>query len=72
MKVLVGGTYRDFRDWLYHNRVLEQQVVWADRPEKLLGLELAPEDVVRLGTLTPAMEELLQTRIRRVGGRVDK
>lgn len=63
-KVIVGGTYRDFRDWLRENRMLEQEVVWADRPEKLLGLELKEDQIVRLGYMTPEMETLLKTRIR--------
>lgn len=64
MKVVVGGTYRDYKEWLRDNKVSERDAIYVNHPDKLMGLELKPEDVVRLGYMSPAMEALLKTRIR--------
>jgi len=64
MKVVVGGTYRDYREWLSDNQVSERDAIFIDRAEKLMGLELKEADIVRLGYMSPEMEMLLKTRIR--------
>lgn len=63
-KVVVGGTYRDYREWLRDNRVNAGDARYIIYPEQLMGLELDENDIVRLGYISQAMEELLRSRIR--------
>lgn len=64
MKVVVGGTYRDYREWLIRNQVSERDAPHISHAEQLMGLELKESDIVRLGYMSPDMEQLLKTRIR--------
>lgn len=64
-KVIVGGTWREYRAWCKRwDLVPERDAIFADTPEKLMGLELKLDDIVRLGPISQDMELLLKTRIR--------
>ena len=65
MKIVVGGTYKDFKRWQYELRLSQKEAVYVgeDR-ERAQGLLLKEEDIVRLGPVSPEMELLLKTRIR--------
>lgn len=63
--VVVGGTYRHFRQWCQENKVAERDAIHVGvEIERLLGLEIKQEDIVRLGYGSPGFEEVLRTRIR--------
>lgn len=69
MKVVIGGTYKELVTWsLSQNPKLgPRDVIWIGndmQAERLMGLELALDDIVRLGPVSSAVEELLATRIR--------
>jgi len=63
-KVVLGATYRQLVDWAIARKLSPRDVIWVTRPEHLMGLELKPDDIVRLGPISQAMEDLLLTRIR--------
>lgn len=66
-KVVICGSYRALVTWARQQNLGPHEVVWVNRPEVLLGLELREDDVVRVPPL-PAdlgeIERLLVTRIR--------
>ena len=66
-KVVICGSYRQFREWCRENGVHDRMAIYPDFPEKLYGLELKKEDIVYYGTLPDNLhliEEVLRTRIR--------
>jgi hypothetical protein len=67
-KVIVATDYRQFVAWGIENKLSPNQVIWANRPEVLMGLELEEDDIVRIGVPENAaeIEEMLRTRIRRL------
>ncbi len=67
MKVVIAGNYREYRDWLRENNLCERDARYIDCNEKLMGLELAAEDVIKTGQwwLSEVDETLLKTRIRK-------
>lgn len=65
MKVIVGGTYREYMRWRAEQGLSPMEAFYiGDDPERLLGLELKEEDIVRLGPISKMTEETLRTRIR--------
>ncbi len=65
-KVVITGNYRQFRDWCRENNVPESRAIYADSHERLMGLELKPEDIVRTGEywMSPIDPDFLKSRIR--------
>lgn len=68
-KVVIGGTYKQLVSWALAQqpKLGPRDVAWigSDRDmERLMGLELSLDDIVRLGPVSSAVEELLATRIR--------
>lgn len=65
MKVVIGGNYRDYQEWLFQNKLSPKDAAYVGHhDEKLMGLELKEADVVRLGPVSARLEEILRTRIR--------
>ena len=64
-KVVVGGTYRDYVRWRDENHLSPMDALYVgEHAERLMGLELEPQQIVRLGIISKEFEELLLTRIR--------
>lgn len=64
-KVVIGGNYRDYRLWLIDNKLSERDAFYVGHAEeKLMGLELKEEDIVRLGPVSYRLAQYLRTRIR--------
>lgn len=66
-KVVICATYSQLIAWARENKLGPRDVIWANRPEVLQGLEIKEEDIVRTGTPpenSAAIEEMLRTRIR--------
>jgi hypothetical protein len=66
-KIVICATLEQFIKWCRDNDTPPHSAVYANRPEKLMGLEIKEEDVVRTG-LPPdnlyEIERMLKTRIR--------
>jgi hypothetical protein len=64
-KVVIGGTYVQYRNWLHETMTSNRDALYVgDHWEKLLGLELEPTDVVRLGPVSDRLEDILKSRFR--------
>ncbi len=63
-KIVVGGTHNAFRAWVRNNRMDLRHAVHVTFREQIMGLELKPQDIVRLGPISDAMELELKLRIR--------
>lgn len=63
-KIVVGGTHVQFLAWLRENNLPPSSAVFADDYHRIAGLELKPEDIVRLGPVPFELEQYIQTRIR--------
>lgn len=64
LTIVIGGNYDLFRKWCSENKVAHSHAVYADRPERLYGLEIKPSDVVDLGGASTEIREVLRTRYR--------
>lgn len=62
-KIVLAPTYRHFLNWCRDQDIPPTQAIFADSNEKIMGLELKPEDIVDLGG-TGVDRKLLATRIR--------
>lgn len=67
MKVVIAGNHREFLQWCRDTGTPPSAAVYLDHERKLLGLELAEEDLVFTGRywLSPIDPLLLRSRIRR-------
>lgn len=63
-KVVIGGNWREFRQWCRMHDVSPMDAIYADTAEKLMGLELKREDIVDLGGAPDDVLSILPTRIR--------
>lgn len=65
MKVVVGGTYGGYVEWRQRARLSPREAIYVgDDRERLMGLEIQEQDIVRLGRISLETEEVLRTRIR--------
>lgn len=63
-KVVICGDYRRFINWCREQDIPPMSVILIDRREKLMGLELREEDIIRLYPVDDITEADIQTRIR--------
>jgi hypothetical protein len=64
MKIVVGGTFRQYREYLRDNDLSPRDAIYIDHADMLHGLEIKKKDIVRLGWMSPYMEARLLERIR--------
>lgn len=62
-KIVLAQSYPHFLNWCRENDISPMRACYADSNEKIMGLELKPEDIVDLGG-TGVDRKLLATRIR--------
>ena len=67
MKIVIAGNYAQYRQWLIDNNLTEHDARYVDSNEKLMGLELAHDDIIYTGTYwdSPVDRTLITTRIRK-------
>lgn len=63
-KIAIGGNHAQFLNYKHEHKLDNRAIVHATRIEHLFGLELKPEDVVRLGPVSEQFEMILKTRFR--------
>lgn len=63
-KVVICGDYRTFIAWCRDRDIPPSSVYLVDRRERLLGLELREEDIVRLVPVHGITESDILARIR--------
>lgn len=65
-KIVICGSYEEFRQWCRDNDLPESHAVYADSNERIMGLELKEEDIVKTGRywLSKLDLTLLRSRIR--------
>lgn len=66
MKVVIAGNRNDYRDWLEQTGLSSNEAIYVNSNEQLMGMELAPDDVVYVGAhwLNPVNRQFLASRIR--------
>ena len=65
MKVVIAGNYSQYLLWLRDNGLTELDAIYASTPERIMGLKLKAEDVIRTGEWwkSPITEEFILTRM---------
>lgn len=64
-KVCIGGTWQQFQDYCFREKLNPQKQRFITQVWQLQGLELRSSQIVRLGPVTEQFEVYLKTRIRR-------
>ena len=49
-KVVIAGNYRQYVNWCRENNLQLRDAFYIDRIDQLFGLELAADDIVKVGT----------------------
>lgn len=67
MKIVIAGSYRQYRDWLKANGYSQHGYRYVSENEHIMGLELAESDIIQVGTHWESKIDrtLLKTRIRK-------